>query len=158
MARLSFQQEFQVLKDVSLGAISIFTSVLAIIATARLLPQDVEDRIVYTILAKAVPRFEYLIGKLLGVLVLLAISTAVMAALFLVVLYAREQSALADAAHQPNPAEAIRLVREAGIHPNLALAQWSALSEEQRYVLLKLSEARRSPEKFNAALRELRLS
>jgi len=42
--------------------------------------------------------------------------------------------------------------------PNLALAQWSALSEEQRYVLLKLSEARRSPEKFNAALRELRLS
>jgi len=42
--------------------------------------------------------------------------------------------------------------------PNLALAQWSALSEEERYVLLKLSEARRSPEKFNAALRELRLS
>ena len=35
MARLSFQQEFQMLKDVSLGAISIFTSLLAIVATAR---------------------------------------------------------------------------------------------------------------------------
>jgi hypothetical protein len=42
--------------------------------------------------------------------------------------------------------------------PNLSLSQWSVLSEEARYVLLKLSQARRSPEKLNAALRELRLS
>lgn len=73
MTRLSFQQEFQMLKDVSLGAISIFTSLLAIVATARLLPQDIEDRTIYTILAKPVPRFEYLAGKLAGVLLLLAL-------------------------------------------------------------------------------------
>ncbi len=72
MARLSFQQEFQVLKDVSLGAMSIFTSLLAIVATAQLLPRDLEDRTIYTILAKPVPRYEYLIGKLAGVLLLLA--------------------------------------------------------------------------------------
>jgi hypothetical protein len=41
MAQFSFQQEFQILKDVSLGAISLFTSLLAIVATARLLPQDI---------------------------------------------------------------------------------------------------------------------
>src|SRR5215813_10922673 len=91
MAQFSFQQEFQILKDVSLGAISIFTSLLAIVATARLLPQDMEDRIVYTILAKPVPRFEYVLGKITGVLLLLAISTLVMSAAFLVVLYLREQ-------------------------------------------------------------------
>ena len=68
MAQITFQQEFQVLKDIALGAMSIFTSLLAVIATARLLPQDMEDRTVYTILAKPVPRFEYLAGKLLGVL------------------------------------------------------------------------------------------
>src|SRR5436309_14474813 len=62
MARFSFQQEFQILKDVSLGAMSIFSSLLAIVATARLIPQDIEDRTVYTILAKPVPRFEYLLG------------------------------------------------------------------------------------------------
>src|SRR5207302_3960446 len=67
LARFSFQQEFQILKDISLGAMSIFSSLLAIVATARLIPQDVEDRTVYTILAKPVPRFEYLLGKLLGV-------------------------------------------------------------------------------------------
>jgi len=33
MAQFSFQQEFQILKDVSLGAISMFTSLLAIVAT-----------------------------------------------------------------------------------------------------------------------------
>ena len=55
MAQFSFQQEFQILKDVSLGAISMFTSLLAIVATARMLPRDIEDRTVYTILAKPVP-------------------------------------------------------------------------------------------------------
>src|SRR5712671_4436469 len=78
MAQFTFQQEFQILKDVSLGAMSIFTSLLAIVATARLIPQDIEDRTVYTILAKPVPRFEYLLGKIAGVLLLLAISVAVM--------------------------------------------------------------------------------
>ena len=94
MAHFSFQQEFQILKDISLGAMSIFTSLLAIVATARLIPQDIEDRTVYTILAKPVPRFEYLLGKIAGVLLLLAISTAVMGAVFLAVLYTREQTAL----------------------------------------------------------------
>jgi hypothetical protein len=94
MAQFTFQQEFQILKDVSLGAMSIFTSLLAIVATARLIPQDIEDRTVYTILAKPVPRFEYLLGKIAGVLVLLAISTLVMSAVFLLVLYTREQTEL----------------------------------------------------------------
>src|SRR5882672_9867021 len=94
MAQFSFQQEFQILKDVSLGAISIFTSLLAIVATARLLPQDVEDRTVYTILAKPVPRLEYVLGKIAGVLLLLAISTLVMSAAFLLVLFLREQAVI----------------------------------------------------------------
>src|SRR4051794_876773 len=100
MARFSFQQEFQVLKDISLGAISIFTSLLAILATSRILPRDLEERTLYTILAKPVHRAEYLLGKLAGVLLLLAISTLVMSLLFATVLYMREQSALADAASQ----------------------------------------------------------
>ena len=90
LARLSFQQEFQVLKDVSLGAMSIFTSLLAIVATAQLIPRDLEDRTIYTILAKPVPRYEYLMGKLAGVLLLLALSILAMSALFLALLFVRE--------------------------------------------------------------------
>ncbi len=96
MARLTPEEEFQMLKDISLGAMSIFTSLLAILATAMLLPKDLEDRTTFTILAKPVPRYEYLAGKLLGILLLLTLSVAVMTALFLTVLWLREQSALAD--------------------------------------------------------------
>ena len=100
LARFTFQQEFQILKDVSLGAMSIFASLLAILATARLIPQEIEDHTVYAVLAKPVPRFEYLLGKLLGVLLLLAISTLAMTALFVILLYSREQSILHETARQ----------------------------------------------------------
>src|SRR5260370_23035708 len=125
MARFSFQQEFQILKDVSLGAMSIFTSLLAILATARLIPQDIEDRTVYTILAKPVPRFEYLLGKLFGVLFLLAISIALMSALFVVVFYLREQTVLSETARQMSRApreqldDVLNTVRASGLRTDI---------------------------------------
>jgi ABC-type Na+ efflux pump permease subunit len=125
MAQFSFQQEFQILKDVSLGAISRFTSLLAIVATARLLPQDIEDRTLYTILAKPVPRFEYVLGRITGVLLLLAISTLVMAAAFVLVLYLREQAVVhmtlrqMSAAPPDQIADALRVVRSAAFNINI---------------------------------------
>jgi ABC-type transport system involved in multi-copper enzyme maturation permease subunit len=62
----------------SLGTMTLFSVVLAVVATALLLPKDVEDRTLYTILAKPVPRLDYLAGKLGGVLLLLFVSLAVM--------------------------------------------------------------------------------
>jgi ABC-type Na+ efflux pump permease subunit len=124
MAQMTFQQEFQVLKDVGLGAMSIFTSLLAVLATARLLPQDIEERTAYTVLAKPVSRFEYLAGKLLGVFWLLAISLFAMAALFFAVLYLREQSVLNETARQMSAApdqsaDALQAVRTAAFNANL---------------------------------------
>src|SRR5437762_11398110 len=125
MAQFSFQQEFQILKDVSLGAMSIFTSLLAIVAAARLIPQDVEDRTIYTILAKPVPRLEYLLGKIAGVLLLLAISTLVMSAVFLFVLYAREQSVIQMTLRQMSGApreqvdDALRAIRSSALNIDL---------------------------------------
>src|SRR5262244_1710035 len=125
MAQFSFQQEFQILKDVSLGAISMFTSLLAIVATARMLPRDIEDRTVYTILAKPVPRFEYVVGRIAGVLLLLAISTVVMVAAFLAVLYFREQAVLQVTAKQMAGAppeqmtDALRTIRSSAFNVDL---------------------------------------
>lgn len=65
------EQQLKLLKDVVFGALQVFSVVMAIAATALLLPRDVEDRTLYTILSKPVPRHEYLIGKLLGVLLLI---------------------------------------------------------------------------------------
>src|SRR5213082_2198047 len=125
MAQFSFQQEFQILKDVSLGAISIFTSLLAIVATARLLPHDIEDRTAYTILSKLVPRFEYVLGKITGVLLLLAISTLVMSAAFLLVLYLREQAVIHVTLRQmagappEQIADALRAIRSSALNVDI---------------------------------------
>lgn len=131
VAQLTFQEEFQVLKDIALGAMSIFTSLLAIVATARLIPQDTEDRTLYTILAKPVARFEYLLGKLAGVLFLLAISLIIMSALFFLVLKVREQTVLSETMRQmqgsppDQMAEALSAVRAsafgAGLFPAIGI-------------------------------------
>ena len=86
LLQFSFQDQFQMLKAFSLGAMSIFTSLLAILPTAGLLPKDIEDRTLYTILAKPVSRIEYLLGKLCGVVLLLLLSMLLMGAMFAVVL------------------------------------------------------------------------
>ncbi|MEP6673406.1 MAG: ABC transporter permease subunit [Chthoniobacter sp.] len=121
-SKFTFQEQFQVLKDVSLGAMSIFTWLLAVLATAMLLPKDIEDRTLYTILAKPVPRFEYLLGKFIGVLALLFIAISLMSAVFMVVLYTREQDALANAArYVPDNAlpDQLNSIRAASFNSNL---------------------------------------
>ena len=92
----TFEQELKILKDVSFGAMSLFSSIFAIVGTALLIPKDIEDRTLYTILTKPVPRIEYLLGKLLGILLLIAVSILLMSLLFFTVLYIRQHGILAE--------------------------------------------------------------
>lgn len=94
-ADLETEGQLKLLKDVSLAAMSLFSMLFAIAGTALLLPRDIEDRTIYTILCKPVPRLEYLMGKLLGVVWLILISLLLMDVLFSVVLYLKAQSILA---------------------------------------------------------------
>ncbi|MFD0893166.1 ABC transporter permease subunit [Luteolibacter ambystomatis] len=92
----------RLIKSWSLGAMTLFSVVFGIVSTALLLPKDVEDRTLYTILAKPVPRIDYLIGKLGGVLLLLAVSLGLMDLLMTGMLHIRMnivlevQKAMAD--------------------------------------------------------------
>lgn len=128
LARISFQQELQVTKDIALGAINFFLSLLAIVATAQLLPRDTEDRAIYSVLAKPVPRFEYLLGKFLGALALLGLSLLVMAVLCFIVLHLRGESALQQLNQQigQSPPDQISSLRqsigEAGVNWDLLIA------------------------------------
>jgi hypothetical protein len=84
------------IKSWSLGAMTLFSVVLSIVATALLLPKDVEDRTLYTILAKPVPRIDYLAGKLLGVLFLVFVSLLIMDGLMTGILHLRTQMVLEE--------------------------------------------------------------
>ena len=77
------------IKSWSLGTMTLFSVVLSVVSTALLLPKDVEDRTLYTILAKPVPRFDYLAGKLSGVLLLVFTSLLLMDILMTAVLHVR---------------------------------------------------------------------
>lgn len=99
-SQFSFEREhaaagqIKFVKDFGLGAISIFGSLLAIVGTAQLLPAEIENRTLYTILAKPVRRVEFLLGKYMGILLILAISVAVMAVLYFSMVYVKEQGVI----------------------------------------------------------------
>lgn len=120
--KFSFQNPLQVLKDVGLGAMSIFSWLLGLLCTASLLPKDQEDRTLYTILAKPVSRFEYLLGKISGVFLLLTLSVLMMSVVFAGVLGLREQQEIAELT-QTTPAEqlpqALETLRAAAFQANL---------------------------------------
>lgn len=86
------EEELKLIRDVALGSMHLFASLLAIAATAILLPRDVEDRTLYTILSKPVPRYEYLIGKWLGVVLLIGICLLFMDLFYSAILWWRQQA------------------------------------------------------------------
>src|SRR3989304_2598197 len=58
-AQFTFTEQLKFVKDFCLGALSVFGTLIAIVGTAQLLPGEVENRTIYTILAKPVRRFEF---------------------------------------------------------------------------------------------------
>lgn len=127
------EQELKILKDFGLGAMTLFVSVFAIVATSMLIPKDVEDRTLYTILSKPVLRIEYLLGKLLGVLMLLGISLLVMDGLFTSVLYMRQSMIVTEQIEMlraqglgEDAVEALRgLISDAGVSWSLQAAMFA---------------------------------
>jgi hypothetical protein len=88
--------ELQLLKGWCIGVMKLYSIVFAITATALLLPKDVEDRTLYTILAKPVPRIDYLVGKLAGVLLLVFVSLLFMDCIMSLLLELRTRHVMAS--------------------------------------------------------------
>lgn len=99
---LNPEQQLKQLKDSSFAMLQIFSLVIAVVATALLLPRDLEDRTLYTILSKPVPRYEYLLGKLLGVVVLIGAGLLIMDGVLSLVLWSREKLLLAQMLNSVN--------------------------------------------------------
>lgn len=91
----SAEQELIILKSTAMGAMAMFSVLFAIAATALLIPKDLEDRTLYTILSKPVPRLDYLLGKLTGVLFLVAASLLLMDGLLSLILHTRTDGLIA---------------------------------------------------------------
>lgn len=81
LADLSMGDLARIITDVGLASIHIFGVVMAVFIGITLVSQEVERKTVYLILSKPVPRWEFVVGKALGLSLTLALTTLMMAVL-----------------------------------------------------------------------------
>jgi len=82
---LTVGDEGKVIKDFGLAGIQFFTMLIAVMMSVLLISREVDSRTVYNILTKPVRRWQFLIGKYLGLLATVALNLALMTAVLLAV-------------------------------------------------------------------------
>jgi len=75
---ISIGQDVKIMKDISLAAVLVFGVLIAIFVGANLVYKEIDKRTLYTILARPVRRYEFIVGKYLGLAFLLALVTIAM--------------------------------------------------------------------------------
>ena len=86
LAQLQIGKDERIYRDVGLGAIAFFGVLIAIFVGINLVYREISTKTVYTMLSTPVRRWEFILGKYLGLLSLLAVEVAIMSACFLGVL------------------------------------------------------------------------
>ncbi len=80
-----------ILVNLGLSAISIFGLLIAIFIGVSLVWLEIDRRTLYNILSKPVARWEFVLGKYLGLLLTLLVNTAIMAAGFYLALFYQDR-------------------------------------------------------------------
>jgi ABC-type transport system involved in multi-copper enzyme maturation permease subunit len=78
IGNLTLHEEVRTIRDVGLFGIDIFGVIIAVFVGVNLLYKELDLKTVYTILPKPLWRWEFVLGKWLGMLLTLAIQMAVM--------------------------------------------------------------------------------
>jgi ABC-type transport system involved in multi-copper enzyme maturation permease subunit len=79
----------KIVRGTALGAISLFSSVIAMFLGVSLVYKELERKTIYTIASKPIPRWMFVLGKYFGLLLTLAVNLGIMAVLYLVLLGTR---------------------------------------------------------------------
>ncbi|HEO70597.1 MAG TPA: hypothetical protein ENN80_04990 [Candidatus Hydrogenedentes bacterium] len=83
--------DLKLIKDICVTAISIFGVLITIFISASAVPTEIENKVIYTLLSKPVRRFQYLLGKFIGVQLIVIINLALMGGLFFLALYFKQR-------------------------------------------------------------------
>jgi len=86
---LTVGDEDKIIKDIGLSAIGLFGTLTAIFVGVGLVFKEIERRTVYTILSKPIRRWQFILGKYLGLVLVLFVNMAVMSAGYYALLLAR---------------------------------------------------------------------
>lgn len=78
LAMLTVGSETKIIKDLGLSAISVFGLLTAVFVGVSLVFKEIDRRTIYTLLAKPVRRWQFVVGKYFGLMAVLAINAALM--------------------------------------------------------------------------------
>ncbi len=78
LSLLTVGNEEKIIKDIGLSAISLFGVLTAVFVGVSLVFKEIERRTVYTLLANPVRRWQFVVGKFLGLLMVLAMNVGLM--------------------------------------------------------------------------------
>lgn len=88
---MSTDVEARLIKDICVTTISIFGVLITIFISASVVPAEVDNKVVYTVLSKPVRRYQYLLGKFVGVQLVVIVNLLLMGVLFFFAIYFKQQ-------------------------------------------------------------------
>lgn len=86
LSRLTLGDANRLILDLGLASINLFGVIIALFVGIGLVSKEIDKKTIYTIVSKPVPRYEFLLGKYLGLCITLLVNTIVMVGGLLVVL------------------------------------------------------------------------
>lgn len=86
LSSLTMGEQTKIIKDIGLASINLFGVLIAIFVGIGLVSKEIEKRTIYTIVAKPVPRYQFLLGRYFGLAITLFVNTAIMVVGFFLIL------------------------------------------------------------------------
>ncbi len=91
LGNLTIGDEIKIIKDFGLASISLFGVLIAIFVGISLVYKEMEKRTIYVILANPIARYQFVLGKYMGLSLTLLVEVAVMSAGLLALCYLKQQ-------------------------------------------------------------------
>src|SRR5713101_8340318 len=79
LGSLTMGEQGKIIKDIGLAGINLFGVLIAIFVGISLVSKEIEKRTIYSIIAKPIRRYEFLLGRYSGLVMTLFVNTAIMA-------------------------------------------------------------------------------
>ena len=87
LALLTVGDRIKIMEDVGLASLSLFGALMAIFMGTGLVYKEIDKKTIYTILAKPIHRFQFLLGKYFGLVLTLFVMLLSMSVIFLAVIF-----------------------------------------------------------------------
>ncbi|MBW7940122.1 MAG: ABC transporter permease subunit [Candidatus Omnitrophica bacterium] len=87
LSSLALEEGMRVIKNLGLSSINVFGLLVAMFIGVNLIPQEVESKTIYTIISQGVRRWQFVLGKFLGLTMTVYANMAVMTFMLLLIMF-----------------------------------------------------------------------